>query len=67
MAIFNESQMRRYQRHLSLKEVGFKGQMKLAASKVLCVGAGGLGSQTRGGQEGDEVKSRAHYLPPRFF
>jgi adenylyltransferase/sulfurtransferase len=44
MAVFSESQMRRYQRHLSLKEVGFKGQMKLAASKVLCVGAGGLGS-----------------------
>jgi molybdopterin/thiamine biosynthesis adenylyltransferase len=44
MAIFSESQMRRYQRHLSLKEVGFKGQMKLAAAKVLCVGAGGLGS-----------------------
>src|SRR3954463_13390334 len=44
MAVFSESQMRRYQRHLSLKEVGFKGQMKLSASKVLCVGAGGLGS-----------------------
>lgn len=44
MAIFTESQLRRYGRHLSLKEVGFKGQMKLAASKVLCVGAGGLGS-----------------------
>ena len=44
MAIFSESQLRRYGRHLSLKEVGFKGQMKLAASKVLCVGAGGLGS-----------------------
>src|SRR3954463_10729772 len=46
MAVFSESQMRRYQRHLSLKEVGFKGQMKLSASKVLCVGAGGLGSPT---------------------
>jgi molybdopterin/thiamine biosynthesis adenylyltransferase len=44
MAIFSDKQMRRYQRHLSLKEVGFKGQQKLLASKVLCVGAGGLGS-----------------------
>lgn len=44
MAIFSDSQMRRYMRHLSLKEVGFKGQQKLLASKVLCVGAGGLGS-----------------------
>ncbi len=44
MPIFNDAQMRRYKRHLTLTEVGFKGQMKLAASKVLCVGAGGLGS-----------------------
>ncbi|HKP94284.1 MAG TPA: molybdopterin-synthase adenylyltransferase MoeB [Fibrobacteria bacterium] len=44
MAIFSEDQMRRYMRHLILNEVGFKGQMKLAAAKVLCIGAGGLGS-----------------------
>jgi molybdopterin/thiamine biosynthesis adenylyltransferase len=44
MAIFSESQLRRYMRHLILNEVGFKGQMKLAQAKVLCVGAGGLGS-----------------------
>jgi adenylyltransferase/sulfurtransferase len=44
MPIFNDAQMRRYKRHLTLTEVGFKGQMKLAQSKVLCVGAGGLGS-----------------------
>ena len=44
MAIFSDKQLRRYQRHLSLREVGFKGQQKLLASKVLCVGAGGLGS-----------------------
>ncbi len=44
MAIFSDTQMRRYGRHLSLREVGFKGQQKLLASKVLCVGAGGLGS-----------------------
>jgi molybdopterin/thiamine biosynthesis adenylyltransferase len=34
----------RYQRHLLLPEVGEKGQMKLLGSKVLLLGAGGLGS-----------------------
>lgn len=34
----------RYQRHLSLPEVGVVGQAKLLASKVLLLGAGGLGS-----------------------
>ena len=33
----------RYSRHLSLPEVGEKGQIKLKAAKVLIVGAGGLG------------------------
>jgi sulfur-carrier protein adenylyltransferase/sulfurtransferase len=37
-------QRNRYQRHLLLPEVGEKGQMKLLASKVLLLGAGGLGS-----------------------
>ncbi len=44
MPIFTEHQMRRYMRHLILTEVGFKGQQKLSAAKVLVVGAGGLGS-----------------------
>ncbi len=44
MPVFTEHQMRRYMRHLILTEVGFKGQQKLMAAKVLCVGAGGLGS-----------------------
>lgn len=44
MPIFSEAQMRRYKRHLTLTEVGFKGQRKLLASRVLVVGAGGLGS-----------------------
>jgi adenylyltransferase/sulfurtransferase len=35
---------RRYSRHLSLPEVGMEGQRKLKAGRVLCVGAGGLGS-----------------------
>jgi adenylyltransferase/sulfurtransferase len=34
----------RYQRHLSLEEVGPEGQEKLRAARVLVVGAGGLGS-----------------------
>ena len=34
----------RYQRHLLLPEVGEKGQIKLLESKVLLLGAGGLGS-----------------------
>jgi molybdopterin/thiamine biosynthesis adenylyltransferase/rhodanese-related sulfurtransferase len=34
----------RYRRHLSLDEVGEPGQEKLKASRVLVVGAGGLGS-----------------------
>ncbi len=34
----------RYARHLILPEVGMEGQRKLKAARVLCVGAGGLGS-----------------------
>ena len=34
----------RYSRHLILPEVGMEGQKKLKAAKVLCIGAGGLGS-----------------------
>ena len=34
----------RYKRHLTLKEIGFKGQLKLKNSSVICIGAGGLGS-----------------------
>ena len=34
----------RYSRHLSLPEVGVEGQRRLKAARVLCVGAGGLGS-----------------------
>ena len=41
---FNEEQIRRYSRHILLPEVGGKGQKKLLASQVLCIGAGGLGS-----------------------
>lgn len=41
---FNDSQLRRYDRHFRLRECGFKGQGKILESSVLIVGAGGLGS-----------------------
>ena len=34
----------RYSRHLIMPEVGMEGQLKLKKAKVLCIGAGGLGS-----------------------
>jgi sulfur-carrier protein adenylyltransferase/sulfurtransferase len=37
-------EIKRYSRHLILSEVGMDGQRKLKAAKVLCIGAGGLGS-----------------------
>jgi sulfur-carrier protein adenylyltransferase/sulfurtransferase len=37
-------EIKRYSRHLILPEVGVDGQRKLKAAKVLCIGAGGLGS-----------------------
>lgn len=43
-AQLSAEQRNRYQRHLSLPEVGVEGQAKLLASKVLLLGAGGLGS-----------------------
>ena len=39
-----KDQMARYSRHLKIPEVGEEGQLKLLKSKVLLVGAGGLGS-----------------------
>ncbi|MFA7431231.1 MAG: molybdopterin-synthase adenylyltransferase MoeB [Rhodospirillaceae bacterium] len=41
---FTEDQIRRYARHILLPEVGGTGQAKLLGSRVLIVGAGGLGS-----------------------
>ena len=37
-------EFKRYSRHLIMPEVGVDGQRKLKAAKVLCIGAGGLGS-----------------------
>jgi len=39
-----EEQFQRYARHLILDEVGEEGQIRLLSSRVLVVGAGGLGS-----------------------
>jgi len=39
-----EDQIERYSRNIILKEIGGKGQKKLLKSKVLIIGAGGLGS-----------------------
>ncbi|HEU0242991.1 MAG TPA: molybdopterin-synthase adenylyltransferase MoeB [Candidatus Limnocylindrales bacterium] len=39
-----EQQKQRYNRHLLIPEVGTEGQAKLLGSKVLLIGAGGLGS-----------------------
>lgn len=37
-------QASRYSRHTMLPEVGLAGQLRLLSAKVLCIGAGGLGS-----------------------
>src|SRR6202034_445198 len=40
----NKDEILRYSRHLIMPEVGMEGQQKLKAARVLCIGAGGLGS-----------------------
>jgi len=40
----SHDEIRRYSRHLTLPEVGVEGQKKLRSTRVLCIGAGGLGS-----------------------
>ena len=41
-----QDQKERYSRHLLVPEIGLEGQLKLLDSKVLLLGAGGLGSPT---------------------
>ena len=43
-ASLSGEEYRRYSRHLLLPEVGLEGQKRLKKARVLCVGAGGLGS-----------------------
>lgn len=40
----SEEQLERYSRHIMLEEIGEQGQEKLLKSRVLIIGAGGLGS-----------------------
>jgi len=40
----NDEQIERYARHLILKGIGAEGQEKIVKSKILIIGAGGLGS-----------------------
>ncbi|WP_302180047.1 molybdopterin-synthase adenylyltransferase MoeB [Chryseosolibacter indicus] len=44
MSILSLEELKRYNRHLILKGFGVEAQQRLKASKVLVVGAGGLGS-----------------------
>src|SRR5499433_3375370 len=44
IATLNKDEILRYSRHLIMPEVGMEGQQKLKAARVLCIGAGGLGS-----------------------
>lgn len=41
---FTRSELKRYKRHFNLPNFGFEAQKKLKSAKVICVGAGGLGS-----------------------
>ena len=43
-AQLSKDEILRYSRHLIMPEVGMDGQLKLKQAKVLCIGAGGLGS-----------------------
>ncbi len=42
--ILSPDEIKRYKRHLLVKEIGGQGQQRLKAARVLVVGAGGLGS-----------------------
>jgi sulfur-carrier protein adenylyltransferase/sulfurtransferase len=44
MPALSPAELARYSRHILLEQVGVAGQQKLAAARVLIIGAGGLGS-----------------------
>jgi adenylyltransferase/sulfurtransferase len=44
VAALSNDEILRYSRHLIMPEVGMDGQLKLKQARVLCIGAGGLGS-----------------------
>jgi adenylyltransferase/sulfurtransferase len=41
---FSQEEMQRYSRHLLMPEITIEGQRRIKAARVLCIGAGGLGS-----------------------
>jgi molybdopterin/thiamine biosynthesis adenylyltransferase len=44
MRELSDSEIERYSRHIILQDIGVEGQERICASKVLVIGAGGLGS-----------------------
>jgi molybdopterin/thiamine biosynthesis adenylyltransferase len=42
--VLSSEERLRYSRHLMMPEVGAEGQHRLKAARILCIGAGGLGS-----------------------
>jgi adenylyltransferase/sulfurtransferase len=44
LAELTQDEVQRYSRHLTLPDVGIQGQQRLKQARVLCIGAGGLGS-----------------------
>ena len=43
ITMLNPYELKRYNRHIILPEIGLEGQQKLKLAKVLVIGAGGLG------------------------
>ena len=43
-ATLSPEEVKRYSRHLIIPNIGIEGQRRIKSAKVLCVGAGGLGS-----------------------
>lgn len=44
MTEFSDEQLERYSRHILLADLGIEGQMRILESRVLIIGAGGLGA-----------------------
>ena len=55
------AEIARYSRHLTLPEVGIKGQIALRNSKVLIIGAGGLGAHAARRQFLDAHIAKLHW------